>query len=471
MTDDKIGQILKFLKENNLEKNTMVIFTSDNGCSPSADFKTLREMGHDPSAGFRGTKADIYEGGHRIPFIVKWPGVVQPGSKNNTTICLTDFMATCSDLLNMPLQSNSIQDSYSLLPLLSKSKTHEYKRTSTIHHSIDGYFAIRKGDWKLAFCRGSGGWSAPTENQAIKDNLPAIQLFNLKDDLSEQKNVQDQYPAIVSALTTELEKIKTGNTEKSILYKNIDSTSLYLTIYPSLLANSNQKPPAMVFFFGGGWTSGTIKQFEPQANYFSKRGITCILVDYRVRDKHNTTPFESLKDAKSAIRFVREHANELNIDPLKIIAAGGSAGGHLAAATALITDYNESTDNLSISCIPNALILFNPVFDNGPGGYGYERIRDAYKNFSPLHNIKVGAPPTVVFLGEKDDLVAVETARYYKKVMEKVKSRCDLFLYEGQGHGFFNYTNFEFYKKTVTETDTFLQSLGYLRIEPVVEIK
>ena len=227
----------------------------------------------------------------------------------------------------------------------------------------------------------------------------------------------------------------------------------------------------MVFYFGGGWTSGTIKQFEPQAIYFSKRGITCILVDYRVKERHKTTPFESLKDAKSAIRYVREHASELNIDPSKIIAAGGSAGGHLAAATALITDYNESTDNPNISCIPNALVLFNPVFDNGPGGYGYERIGDAYKNFSPLHNIKIGAPPTIVFLGEKDDLVAVETARYYKKVMEKVKSRCDLFLYEGQEHGFFNYKNFEYYKKTVAETDTFLQSLGYLSKEPVVEIK
>ena len=264
---------------------------------------------------------------------------------------------------------------------------------------------------------------------------------------------------------------KTGNAEKPLLYKKIDSTSLYLTVYPSLLANPTKKSPAMVFYFGGGWTSGTIKQFEPQAIYFSKRGITCILVDYRVRERHKTTPFESLKDAKSAIRYVREHASELNIDPSKIIAAGGSAGGHLAAATALITDYNESTDNQNISCIPNALVLFNPVFDNGPGGYGYERIGDAYKNFSPLHNIKIGAPPTLVFLGEKDELVAVETARYYKKVMEKVKSRCDLFLYEGQEHGFFNYKNFEYYKKTVTETDTFLQSLGYLSKEPVVEIK
>jgi len=259
--------------------------------------------------------------------------------------------------------------------------------------------------------------------------------------------------------------------QDQILYKTVDTTQLYLTVYPSAIKEPNKKSPAIVFFFGGGWNSGTVKQFEPQALYFSQRGMVCILVDYRVKEKHKTTPFESLKDAKSAMRYIRAHANELRIDPSKIVAAGGSAGGHLAAAAATINDYNESTDNTTISCVPDALVLFNPVFDNGPGGYGYERIGEAYKNFSPLHNIKSGAPPTIVFLGDKDHLVPVETAKYYKTIMEKVKSRCDLFVYEGQGHGFFNYKNLEYYKKTVSETDTFLQSIGILNKDPFVEIK
>jgi acetyl esterase/lipase len=259
--------------------------------------------------------------------------------------------------------------------------------------------------------------------------------------------------------------------QDQILYKRIDTTQLYLTVYPSAIKEPNKKSPAIVFFFGGGWNSGTVKQFEPQALYFIQRGMVCILVDYRVKEKHKTTPFESLKDAKSAIRYIRSHANELLIDPSKIVASGGSAGGHLAAATATINDYNESSDNTAISCIPDALVLFNPVFDNGPGGYGYERIGEAYKSFSPLHNIKSGTPPTIVFLGDKDHLVPVETAQYYKKIMEKVKSRCDLFVYEGQEHGFFNYKNLEYYKKTVSETDTFLQSIGILNKDPFVEIK
>jgi acetyl esterase/lipase len=262
-----------------------------------------------------------------------------------------------------------------------------------------------------------------------------------------------------------------GFAQDQILYKRVDTTQLYLTVYPSAINESNKKSPVMVFFFGGGWNSGTIKQFEPQALYFRQRGMVCILVDYRVKEKHKTTPIESLKDAKSAIRYIRAHANDLLIDPSKIVASGGSAGGHLAAATATINDYNESTDNTTISCIPDALVLFNPVFDNGPGGYGYERIGEAYKNFSPLHNVKSGTPPTIVFLGDKDHLVPVETAHYYKKIMEKVKSRCDLFVYEGQEHGFFNYKNLEYYKKTVSETDTFLQSLGYLNKAQFIEIK
>jgi len=159
-----------------------------------------------------------------------------------------------------------------------------------------------------------------------------------------------------------------------------------------------------------------------------ERGLICFRVDYRVKSRQGTSPFESLKDAKSAIRFIREHAEDLHVDPQRIVASGGSAGGHLAAATALVTSFNEGSDQLSYSSVPNALVLFNPVIDNGPGGYGYERIGEAYKDFSPLHNIREGAPPTIFFLGTQDKLIPVETARYYKTVMEKVGSRCDLSL-------------------------------------------
>ena len=259
--------------------------------------------------------------------------------------------------------------------------------------------------------------------------------------------------------------------QEHVIYKQIDTTKLIMEVHRPELMESGQKYPAMVFFFGGGWKGGTLKHFEPHAKYFAKRGLVCFLVDYRVETRQHSTPFESLKDAKSAIRYIRAHAKEFQIDPNKIIASGGSAGGHLAAATALIQAYNEASDDLTVSALPNALVLFNPVIDNGPGGYGYERIGAAYKDFSPLHNIEQGAPPTVFFLGTKDKLIPVATANYYKTVMEKVGSRCDLHLFDREPHGFFNYAKFKNYKETVSITDAFLQSLGYLEEEPKVKIE
>ena len=247
-----------------------------------------------------------------------------------------------------------------------------------------------------------------------------------------------------------------------VVYKQIDTVTLSLDIYYPPERDMATDYPAMIFFFGGGWKGGSVAQFEPHARYFSSRGIICILADYRVESRQKTSPFKSLNDAKSAIRFIRRNAARFKIDTGKIIASGGSAGGHLAAATALVSEFNEPGEDLSVSCVPNAMVLFNPVIDNGPAGYGHERIRDAYKDFSPLHNISAGAPPTIFFLGTNDKLIPVETAKYFKKAMEKVGSRCDLFLYEGQPHGFFNFRNREYYDKTVLETDRFLMSLGYL---------
>lgn len=256
-----------------------------------------------------------------------------------------------------------------------------------------------------------------------------------------------------------------------VLYKEIDTTKLFMEVYYPNDIKKEEKTAGIVFFFGGGWQKGTISQFKPHAQYFAKRGLICFLVEYRIENIHKTTPFESLKDAKSAIRYIRKYATQFNLDKTQIVACGGSAGGHLAAACALINDYNECTDDLSVSSIPNALVLFNPVIDNGPGGYGYERIGDAYKEFSPIHNIVQDAPPTIMFFGNEDHLVPVETPKYYKMVMEKVNSRCELHMYDGQKHGFFNYNNFEYYKKTLEATDAFMQSFGYLSKEPLVEIK
>jgi acetyl esterase/lipase len=245
-----------------------------------------------------------------------------------------------------------------------------------------------------------------------------------------------------------------------VTYKKVDTTVLQMEVlYPPDLVEG-RRYKCIAFFFGGGWINGSITQFKGQAEYLAKKGMVCFLVDYRTKSRHATTPFESLKDAKSAIRFIRKNADRFHIHKDSIVASGGSAGGHLAAATALVQDYNEATDDLSTSPKPNALVLFNPVIDNGPGGYGFERIGNEYKSFSPLHNIQKDAPPSIIFLGTNDNLVPVETANYFKVVMQKVGSRCDLILYKGEKHGFFNKK--ENAEKTLLEADKFLTSLGYL---------
>lgn len=264
--------------------------------------------------------------------------------------------------------------------------------------------------------------------------------------------------------------ICSAQTETTYLYKEIDTVKLHMDVFSPPQMDTTKKYPAMVFFFGGGWTTGNRTQLRRQARHFSLRGLVCFMVDYRIKNIHGTSPIESLKDAKSSIRYIKENAANFNIDENKLIACGASAGGHLAAAAALIDYHNENTDNMSISCIPNALVLFNPVIDNGPCGYGNEKLTVDYKTFSPIDNIRSGEPPTIIFLGTNDNLVPVKTIEDYKALMDEVGSRCDIHFYEGQGHGFFNFSNFEFYKKTVTKSDGFLVSLGYLDTEPVVPI-
>jgi acetyl esterase/lipase len=258
-----------------------------------------------------------------------------------------------------------------------------------------------------------------------------------------------------------------AQTQKQLLYKQIDTTTLYMNVIYPKDYQQGKTYPTMIFFFGGAWKTGSVKQFEFHAQYFAERGLIGVLVDYRVESRQHSTPFESLSDAKSAIRYVRIHAKELGIDANKIIASGGSAGGQLAAATALVKGFNDSHDYLSVSCVPNTLVLFNPVIDNGPDGYGYNRIGDKYKEFSPLHNIRKGAPPTIIFLGNQDKLIPVATAEKYKADMEKVGSKCDLVLYDGEGHGFFNKS--EYFSKTVYKADQFLASLGYIKGKPLTD--
>jgi acetyl esterase/lipase len=257
---------------------------------------------------------------------------------------------------------------------------------------------------------------------------------------------------------------------ETVIYKKIDTTQLKMRVFRPSQRDSIHNYPAMVFFSGGGWNKCDMTQFEPHANYFAERGIVCFIVEYRVWGTHRASIFDCIADAKSSIRYIKENAKKLKIDTNKIIAVGGSSGGHLAAATAMTEGYDDSNDDLSVSSKPNALILFNPVIDLGPSDaevYGW--IGEKYKDLSPLHNIKPETPPTIMFYGTEDGGISMEASAYFSAAMKAVGSRCDLIQYEGQEHGFFNYnTSKVYFKKTTFEADKFLNSLGYLEGEPTI---
>ncbi|MDC1490331.1 alpha/beta hydrolase [bacterium] len=248
------------------------------------------------------------------------------------------------------------------------------------------------------------------------------------------------------------------------LYKEVGGHDLYLHVfYPPGHQPRTDRRPAMIFFFGGGWVGGSPTQFYPQCQHLAKRGMVAVSAEYRIKSKHKTTPFECVEDGKSALRWVRANADELGVDPQRIGAGGGSAGGHVAVAIATINGLNDPQDDLSVSSRPDALVLFNPVYDNGPKGFGYKKIGARFKEISPMHNLAKGMPPTIVFLGDEDKLIPVKTAGKFRDQMQQLGNRSELVVYPGQSHGFFNQGKpGGGYLKTLQEMDKFLNSLGWL---------
>ena len=257
-------------------------------------------------------------------------------------------------------------------------------------------------------------------------------------------------------------KIQQIKPEK-ILYKNAKEGELNLFVYKPSEFDIKKKYSCIVFFHGGGWNSGNPEQFDRQSRYFASRGMVAVSVEYRIRNVHGTSPIQAMEDAKSAIRFIRSNAKLLSIDSNKIAAAGGSAGGHLAAVAGNIDLFDNSNEDLTISSKPNLLILYNPVLHNGRKWPWI----DNPSNASPYENISKGAPPTIILTGTEDKIVPVELIKSYKKRMESIGSRCDLILYEGAEHAFFN--RGDDFIDTVFQTDIFLKSNGYLLGPPTIK--
>lgn len=260
------------------------------------------------------------------------------------------------------------------------------------------------------------------------------------------------------------------------VYKTIGDVALKINIFNPKDHKASDQRPAVVFFFGGGWKNGDPKQFANHCAYLADRGMVAMNADYRVATRHQTKAVDCVEDAKSAIRWVRLNAARLGIDPGRVVAGGGSAGGHLAACTGVVPGFEKSTEDTRVSSVPNAMILFNPalVLDNVEGEEPIpkekleelrERIGDEPKKISPVHHVAKGAPPTIVFHGRADTTVPYRTAEVFNEAMKKSGNRCELVGYADKVHGFFNYGRDEEnsgFRDTIAATDRFLVSLGYL---------
>ncbi|MGI9542168.1 MAG: alpha/beta hydrolase [Cyclobacteriaceae bacterium] len=265
------------------------------------------------------------------------------------------------------------------------------------------------------------------------------------------------------------------------VYKTIGDVELKAWIFSPIEHNTGDAKPAIVFFFGGGWRAGNPAQFQKHCEYLAARGMVAMAVDYRVSSRHGVTANQCVADAKSAIRWMRSNADRLGIDRQKIVAAGGSAGGHLAASTATLSGHDDPRDDLTVSATPNALALFNPAVvlasipDERELGATIvkmlsERMGAEPESMSPYHHIAPGIGPTIIFHGTADKTVEYRTVELFQKKMAATGNQCTLVGYEGETHGFFNYLkkNNGPFISTMQKLDAFLVSNGYLDPLPVI---
>lgn len=269
---------------------------------------------------------------------------------------------------------------------------------------------------------------------------------------------------------------------REVVYKTASETDLKLWIFEPKDHQATDKRAAVVFFFGGGWRSGTPGQFEKQCQYLVSRGMIAMTADYRVSSRQQTKATACVEDGKSAVRWIRVNAKKLGVDPNRIAAGGGSAGGHVAAAIATVPGFEGTGEDHEISSVPNALLLFNPavVLAQIPGKFEVpndkaasrmERMGVQPEKLSPYHHVRKGLPPTIIFHGTNDSAVPYRTVELFEERMQENGNSCKLIGYKGEPHGFFNWgrQGNSSFRKTMSTADEFLSKLGWIKGKPTIE--
>src|ERR1051325_168645 len=274
-------------------------------------------------------------------------------------------------------------------------------------------------------------------------------------------------PLLLCLLTSAAAAPATEPVEKDFIYKKTPQGELKLVVTLPPDAKPGDKRPAIVFFSGGAWANSNIKQFKDWATYLARRGILAVRADYRVSKTHNVTPDKCVEDARTAMRWVRERAGELGIDPDRVAASAASAGGPLAACTATPVAPDSETDNLKTSCAPNALVLINCVADLTPGGLA-TRVGGAEmaRRVSPVLHVGTNTPSTLIMDGSEDNWVP--TAKQFTDRATAAGARCEFYIAEGKDHQLIG--NSPWREASIRKTDEFLISLGWLTGPPVMEM-
>jgi len=499
--DRKIGIILKQLEADGLAENTIIMFFGDNGAS------MVR------------AKQFCYEEGFHVPLIVRWPSKlkapkqIKPGTTDPRFIDGIDFSPTMLAIAGLPTPPKMQGISFlgeqagsgreyifgtrdrcdETVMCIRSVRDARYRlivnlTPETPFLAPNGYKNRAYPVWKLLPKLHTEGKLTPAQDFLCQPRMPDEEFYGLEKDPDEIHNLAEsnlpEHKAELRKLRQAMRKWQrdvgdpaadarkatkvTGSPATAGLpaaethtYKTVLNRDLKLFFEKPADWSATDKRPAIVFFFGGGWVSGSPEQFRPQSEYLASRGMVGVRAEYRTVAKGGKEPpVPCVQDAKSAMRWIRAHAEQLGIDPHRIATAGGSAGGHLAAFTGMVPGLDAPGDDLKVSPAGNAQILWNPVFDNGPGEWGSGVVGDRYKEFSPAHNITSNAPPTLVFLGTDDRLIPVATAKRFEEGMKNVGVRCETVFYEGQAHGFFKRE--PYFSQTLQAADQFLTSLGWL---------
>lgn len=462
--DETCGDLLKYLDDHSLRDNTIVLFIVDNGYGQGAP-------------GYRGHKTTPWEQGVRTPIMVRWPGKVVPRRDTRNLAENIDIPVTALSAAGIPVPSSmqgiNLMDEKAVAGrkcIFLEDFDHDMVAPDKPEATLEARSVI-EGDWKLVVTYGEANDGAKYDQWAPGALVDGVYLFNLSKDPKESENLEAKHPEIVARLKQKLDDWWNPFTEpapeslrplvKNFPYRTADGHEFFLKAwYPPGWTEQSEPLPAVVMFFGGGWHGGATSQFDQTGDYLAKRGMIVLAPEYRTRKNGGVGPDTCLRDAKTAMRYISTHAAELGVDPQRIAAGGRSAGGHLAAACAFSKGFDTEGDDLSISTRPQALVLFNPVIDNGPGGFGHHLVKSYWEDFSPLHNITDDPPPTIFLTGDRDTYTPVETARKYQAEMEKYGGRCDLVVFEGGQHGC--PFRADLFPQTLQSIDKFFVDLGYL---------